>query len=246
MMLQQIVKYINILFLLLLISSIAMFLVFNFNPNLLNNFFKVKDIKIIGTEKTNPYELKKILSQSLSNLITFDKDSAKLLLEEVGWVKRASIKKIYPNTLSINIIESDPFAIFYNKQGIFLIDIDGEIISSNPDINKYESLLTVRGEKAEIKLGEIIKEINISFPEVRNKVNGLEFVDKRRWNLFLSNDLLVKLPDTGINESLKSLKQLFDNKQILDSNIIEVDLRIKGRAIIKVDGEQVKFGLEEV
>ena len=97
MMLQQIVKYINLLFLLLLISSIAMFLVFNFNPNLLNNFFKVNDIRIIGTEKTNPYELKQMLSSSLNNLITFDKDHAKSLLEEVGWVKRASIKKIYPN-----------------------------------------------------------------------------------------------------------------------------------------------------
>ena len=246
MMLQQTVKYINLFFLLLLVSSFAIYLVINFNPYLLNNLFKIKDIKIAGTEKTNPHELKKILSSNISNLITFDKDHAKSLLEEVGWVKRANIKKIYPNTLSINIIESDPFAIFYKNQDIFLIDIDGQIISPNPDINKYESLLTVRGDKAEIKLSEIIKEININFPEVRNKVNGLEFVDKRRWNLFLSNDLLVKLPDTEINESLKNLKKLFDDKQILDSNIIEVDLRIKGRAIIKVDGEQVRFGLEEV
>ena len=246
MMLQQIAKYINILFLLLLISSIAMFLVFNFNPKLLNNFFKIKDIKIIGTEKTNPYELKRILSPSLSNLITFDKDSAKSLLEEVGWVKRASIKKIYPNTLSINIIESEPFAIFYQDQDILLIDIDGQIISPNPDINKFENLMSVRGENAENKLSEIIKEISISFPGVRNKINSLEFVDKRRWNLFLSDNLLVKLPDTEISQSLKNLKQLFDDNQILDSNIIEVDLRIKGRAVIKVDGEQVRFGLEEV
>ena len=246
MMLQQIVKYINIFFLLLLASSFVMFIIINFNPYLLNNFFKVKDIKIVGTKKTNPYELKQILSSNLNNLITFDKDNAKSLLEEMGWVKRANIKKIYPNTISISIIESDPFAIFYNNQDIFLIDIDGEIISPNPDINKYESLLTVRGEKAEVKLSEIIKEININFPEVRNKVNGLEFVDKRRWNLFLSNDLLIKLPDKEINESLKNLKKLFADKQILDSNIIEVDLRIKGRAVIKVDGEKVRFGLEEV
>ena len=246
MMLQQTVKYINLIFILLLVSSFGIFLVISFNPYLLNNFFKIKDFKIVGTEKTDPNELKKILSSNINNLINFDKDHAKSLLEEVGWVKRANIKKIYPNTLSVNIIESDPFAIFYKNQDIFLIDIDGQIISPNPDTSKFDSLLTVRGNKAEIKLSEIIKEININFPEVKSKLNGLEFVDQRRWNLFLSNNLLVKLPDTGINESLKSLKKLFDNKQILDSNIIEVDLRIKGRAIIKVDGEQVKFGLEEV
>jgi len=246
MMLQQIVKYINLLFLLLLVSSLATFVLINFNPYLLDSLFKVKNIKIIGSEKTNPYKLKQILSSNLDNLITLDKDLTKSLLEEVGWVKRVSIKKVYPNTLSINIVESDPFAIFYNDQDIFLIDIDGEIISSNPDINKYKSLLTIRGEKADVKLSKIIKEININFPELKNKVNGLEFVDKRRWNLILSSNLLVKLPDTAINESLKNLKKLFDDNQILDSNIIEVDLRIKGRAVIKVDGEQIRFGLEEV
>tara|TARA_B100000401_G_C52807140_1_gene721669 strand:+ start:302 stop:1042 length:741 start_codon:yes stop_codon:yes gene_type:complete len=246
MMRQQIVKYVNLLFLLLLVSCSVLFLVFKFNPYLLNNFFTIKDIKVIGTEKSDPYELKQILSSNFYSLITFDKDQAKILLEEVGWVKRVNIKKVYPSTLRVNIIESDPFAIFYNNQNIFLIDIDGQIISNNPDMNTYQNLLNIRGEKAEIKLNEIIKEININFPEVINKVKGLELVDKRRWNIILSNDLLVKLPDMNIDESLKNLKTLFEDKQILDSNIIEVDLRIKGRAIFKVDGEQVRFGLEEV
>lgn len=246
MMLQQIVKYINLILLILLISIFTMFLVINFNPYLLNNFFEVKDIRINGTEKTNPDELRQILTPNLNNLVSFDKDHAKSLLEQVGWVKRASIKKIYPNTLIINIIETDPFAIYYDNQNNYLIDIDGQIISSNPDINVYKNLLIVRGEDAKTKLNEIIKEINIYFPDVRNRINELEFIEKRRWNLFLSGNLLIKLPDTEIKESLNNLKKLFEDKQVLESNIIEVDLRIKGRAVIKVDGEQVRFGLEEV
>jgi len=246
MMLQQIVKYINLILLILLISIFTMFLVINFNPYLLNNFFEVKDIRINGTEKTNPDELRQILTPNLNNLISFDKDHAKSLLEQVGWVKRANIKKIYPNTLIINIIETDPFAIYYDNQNNYLIDIDGQIISSNPDINVYKNLLIVRGEDAKTKLNEIIKEINIYFPDVKNRINELEFIEKRRWNLFLSGNLLIKLPDTDVKESLNNLKKLFEDKQVLESNIIEVDLRIKGRAVIKVDGEQVRFGLEEV
>ena len=246
MMLQQIVKYINLILLILLISIFTMFLVINFNPYLLNNFFEVKDIRINGTEKTNPDELRQILTPNLNNLISFDKDHAKSLLEQVGWVKRANIKKIYPNTLIINIIETDPFAIYYDNQNNYLIDIDGQIISSNPDINVYKNLLIVRGEEAKTKLNEIIKEINIYFPDVRNRINELEFIEKRRWNLFLSGNLLIKLPDTDVKESLNNLKKLFEDKQVLESNIIEVDLRIKGRAVIKVDGEQVGFGLEEI
>lgn len=246
MMLQQIVKYINIFFLLMLVLSLAMFLVISFNPFLLNNYFKIKDIEIIGTQKTSPYKLKQLLSPNLSNLITFDKNHAKFLLEEEGWIKRANIKKVYPNTLNISIVESEPFAIFYQNQGIFLIDIDGQIISKNPNIINYKSLFIVRGEKAEIQLNRIIKKININFPEVINKISELEYIENRRWNLILSNSLLIKLPEVEEIESLKNLKKLFEDNQLLDSNIVEVDLRIKGRAIIKVDGERVRFGLEEV
>ena len=60
------------------------------------------------------------------------------------------------------------------------------------------------------------------------------------------DSLLIKLPEVEEIESLKNLKKLFEDNQLLDSNIVEVDLRIKGRAIIKVDGERVRFGLEEV
>ncbi len=246
MMRQQIVKYINLLFFLLLVLSLAIVIMVNFNPHFLNDFFKINNIKIIGTEKTDPEKLKKILSANVNNLINFDQNHAKFLLEEVGWIKRANIKKIYPNTLQIDVIESDPFAILFKYKDIYLIDIDGQVISPNPDIRKYSSLLNVRGEKAETQLSEIIKKININFPELRNNLNELEFIETRRWNLLLSNNLIVKLPDTRVKESLKNLKKLFDDNQILDSNIIEVDLRIEGRAIIKVDGEQVRYGLEEI
>ena len=70
MMLQQIVKYINLILLILLIAIFTMFLVINFNPYLLNNFFEVKDIRINGTEKTSPDELRQILTPNLNNLIS--------------------------------------------------------------------------------------------------------------------------------------------------------------------------------
>ena len=74
----------------------------------------------------------------------------------------------------------------------------------------------------------------------------MEFIERRRWNLIFSNELIVKLPETNIGKSLENLKKLIERDKILKSNIIEVDLRINDRAIIKIDGDKLKVNIEEV
>ena len=74
----------------------------------------------------------------------------------------------------------------------------------------------------------------------------MEFIEQRRWNLIFSNELIVKLPESNIGKSLENLKKLIERDKILKSNIIEVDLRINDRAIIKIDGDKLKVNIEEV
>ena len=74
----------------------------------------------------------------------------------------------------------------------------------------------------------------------------MEFIEKRRWNLILGNNILIKLPESNIEKSLKNLKRLIEKDKILKSNIIEVDLRIDDQAIIKIDGDELKLAIEEV
>ena len=54
------------------------------------------------------------------------------------------------------------------------------------------------------------------------------------------------MPESNIGKSLENLKKLIERDKILKSNIIEVDLRINGRAIIKIDGDKLKVNIEEV
>ena len=84
-----------------------------------------------------------------------------------------------------------------------------------------------------------------SLPPPNNNTAEVEFIERRRWNLIFNNDLLIKLPESKIDNSLKNLKSLIENKKILKSNIIEVDLRINDQAIIKIDGDKLKISIEE-
>ena len=243
---QRKIKIINIVsFSLIFISLTAIFVFLKF-PSLLNNSFQIKNVIIEGSEKSNISEIENNVTEFKGNLIGLNFNSIKEIVESSEWVKRASIKKVLPSTLKINVTENDPYAIYFQEGKSFLIDLDGSIITEI-NLNNYEDdLLFVRGENSPELLEQLIRDISIAFPNLTQTLEEVEFIEKRRWNLKLNNKLLVKLPDEKIQQSLKNLKQLFEEQEVMESNIIEIDLRIQGRAALKVLDGKINYGIDEI
>ena len=128
----------------------------------------------------------------------------------------------------------------------FLIDLDGTIITQISDQSIDTSMIQILGEKANENLESLIKSINIHFPELINDIKSLEYIELRRWNMKLRRDLKIKFPDEKIDQSIINLKRLFVEQNVSESNIIEIDLRIHGRASVKVLEGKVKFGVDEI
>ena len=221
----KITNIISVCLLLILFSAIFIFLKF---PSLINNPFQIKHVIIEGSKKSDKSEIENDVIKFPDNIIDLNFNSIKELLESKEWVKRASIKKVLPSTLKINVTENDPYAIYFQEGKSFLIDLDGSIITEINLDNYDDDLLIIRGENSPELLEKLIKDINIAFPNLIQNLKELEFIEKRRWNLKLNNKLLVKLPEENIQQSLKNLKLLFEEQEVMQSNIIEIDLRIQG------------------
>ena len=69
-------------------------------------------------------------------------------------------------------------------------------------------------------------EINLNFI-------SFSLVDDRRWNINLKNGVKILLPETNILETLKMLKKIDIEYNILNGNFVEIDLRIHGKYFIK-------------
>ena len=239
-------KIINIVSFSLIFIFLIVIIVFLKFPSLLNNSFQIKNVIIEGSEKSNISEIENNVTEFKGNLIGLNFNSIKEIVESSEWVKRASIKKVLPSTLKINVTENDPYAIYFQEGKSFLIDLDGSIITEI-NLNNYEDdLLFVRGENSPELLEQLIRDISITFPNLTQTLEEVEFIEKRRWNLKLNNKLLVKLPDENIQQSLKNLKQLFEEQEVMESNIIEIDLRIQGRAALKVLDGKINYGIDEI
>ena len=215
-------------------------------PQLFPNIFEIKHIKVIDSQQSKETDIREKISNLSDNLLLLDKQILQNEIEQVPWVKRANIKKIFPNKIQVQVIENDPYAIFLNEGVPFLIDLDGTIITQISDQSIDTSMIQILGEKANENLESLIKSINIHFPELLNDIKSLEYIELRRWNMKLKRDLKIKFPDEKIDQSIINLKRLFVEQNVTESNIIEIDLRIHGRASVKVLEGKVKFGVDEI
>ena len=242
----QIVKYTNIISIVFICIFMLIGLSYFYYPQLFPNIFEIKHIKVIDSQKSKENDIREKINNLSDNLLFLDKQILQNEIEEVPWVKRANIKKIFPNKIQVQVIENDPYAIFLNEGVPFLIDLDGTIITQISDQSIDTDMIQILGEKANENLESIIKSINIHFPELINDIKSLEYIELRRWNMKLKRDLKIKFPDEKIDQSIINLKRLFVEQNVSESNIIEIDLRIHGRASVKVLEGKVKFGVDEI
>ena len=246
MMQVQIVKYTNIISIIFICIFMLTGLSYFYYPQLFPNIFEIKHIKVIDSQQSKETDIREKISNLSHNLLLLDKQILQNEIEQVPWVKRANIKKIFPNKIQVQVIENDPYAIFLNEGVPFLIDLDGTIITQISDQSIDTSMIQILGEKANENLESLIKSINIHFPELLNDIKSLEYIELRRWNMKLRRDLKIKFPDEKIDQSIINLKRLFVEQNVSESNIIEIDLRIHGRASVKVLEGKVKFGVDEI
>ena len=87
-------------------------------PNIVSKYFTIKTVIINGSVNSDENQIRKSVIKYKANLIEPNSLKIKDSVESNAWVKRASVKKIFPSTLLIEIIENDPFAIYKRKKFI--------------------------------------------------------------------------------------------------------------------------------
>ncbi len=195
--------------------------------------FRVENILVEGRKHTDPDILLALINIEKGDpIFSFNPDGARSQIEKIGWVKSVRIERHLPSMIYISITERKPLALQQDKDGLSLIDIDGEVIT-NTDLDKFKDLLMVSGKGAAKNASQLINLLD-STPELKHKVDSAKFIDERRWNLYLTDGKLIKLPQDDIDLAIQNIMQHQNKNGILDSDSIKIiDARYKGRLIIR-------------
>ena len=213
----------------ILIYFFLLFLVGSINNINIDNlkFQSIKNINVTGLEnEDNSIISKKIKNLKLNNIYLINKKDLNTLIESNNLVEKYFIFKKYPSSLDINIDKTSFLARISKNGKIYDLGSNGKLIE-----NKYSNnqLPFVFGNPEIIEffnIKKIIDESQISFEEIES----LYFFLSKRWDLKLRNNIIIKLPNDNVKESLKLASEFLHNNEFKDIKII--DARIKNQIIL--------------
>ncbi len=155
-------------------------------------------------------------------------------IKENNWVKEIHLNTNYKDTLFIRIKEYKPIGIYFFNKKYFVFDKNGKIIDQIfiTDFTN-QSLLIFKGNSSNLKANSLINFLKNNDFENKYHIESLEFINKRRWDINLYNDVKLMLSEEDPNKSIQNFIMIQNKLSKKDINNIKTyDLRNLKKTIL--------------
>jgi cell division protein FtsQ len=193
----------------------------------------IDQVEIKGQSETSEVDvLSKLALGDFPSIVTLDVTGARERIESLPWVKEATLRKVYPDTLQIELKERKPFAVWQRASGFALIEKGGRVISNQVGA-RYASLPMVVGEGADLRAEEFVALME-EFPSLKPEVKAGVLVSNRRWNVVLTNGVEIMLPEEDPAAALIQAVALDDGHGVFSREIAAIDMRLSSRLVFRL------------
>jgi cell division protein FtsQ len=194
--------------------------------------FGISEIAIAGEREAGRQDIIALAGiTDRSSLLLIDAARMRTRLMTNPWIAQATVLKLYPGRLRIEITERKPFALWQKDGEVSLIAADGTVLE--PFVpQRFATLPQVVGPGAERAAQDFLGLV-ARYPEIAESVEASVLVAERRWNLHLKNGVEVLLPEREPERALTTLVDLNRAKKLLARDIVVVDLRLSDRVTVR-------------
>jgi cell division protein FtsQ len=195
--------------------------------------FNITDLTVTGHNQLTKEEvLAAARVTGRSSLLFLDADATRERLKANSWIADATVRKLLPGQLQIEIKEREPFALWQKDRRVSVIANDGTVLEGFV-APQLLMLPLVVGRGAETRAKDFLALLD-RVPAVRDQVRASILVGERRWNLRLKNGLDIRLPETEVAGSLEHLAKLDREAKLLTRDITLIDMRLADRVTVRL------------
>ena len=155
-------------------------------------------------------------------------------VESVGWVQRARVIRLFPDTLVIAVTERPLLAVWQHAGRTVVVTNNGAV-AGQVDPRRFAKLPLIVGEGANSAAGPFIQLLQ-NHPRLWSHAAALVRVDQRRWDVKLADGGVVSLPATNTEAALRRLEALDDASHVLKLRVARVDLRDPEMIVVRPRG----------
>lgn len=195
--------------------------------------FNIADLRVTGQSQLTKEEV--LASAGVtgrSSLLFLDADATRERLKANAWIADATVRKLLPGQLQIEIKEREPFALWQKNRRVSVIADDGTVLEGFV-APQLLTLPLVVGRGAEKRAKNFLALLDRA-PAIRDQVRASILVGERRWNLRLKSGLDVRLPETEVAAALEHLLTLDREAKLLTRDIAVIDMRLSDRVTVRL------------
>jgi cell division protein FtsQ len=199
--------------------------------------FRVEEIYVEGRHRTPREDLVAALQvQRGDPIFGIDLAATRQRLEEISWVKSATLERSLPGEVHILLTERDPIAIWQNEGHYYLVDKEGLVVGDQ--VQDFPDLPLIVGEGAPDHASALLSML-ASEPDLQKRVKAAQWVSGRRWNLTFDrtqDGIDVRLPEESPTDSWHELAQIEREQQVMERKITLIDMRLPDRLVLRSTG----------
>lgn len=128
------------------------------------------------------------------SFFTVDLEQARKAFENVPWVRKAMVRREFPNRLSVDLFEHEPVAYWGHESESRLVNRQGEVFSANFGELDTEDLPHLTGPDAESQ--RVLKMYELLSPEFEKlmlHLQSLELTARGSWRAHMKNGASLEL-----------------------------------------------------
>ncbi|NMM37136.1 MAG: cell division protein FtsQ/DivIB [Glaciimonas sp.] len=209
--------------------------------------FMLKTIRVVGADAMQLHHVNRLTIKGAAiprikgNFFTTNLDTARMAFEGVPWVRKATVRREWPNKLVVTIEEHEPLGT-WGENGR-LVSVKGDVFTANlAEAEENGSLPEFNGpEGAEKEVIARFDEFKQWLAPIRLAPESIQLSDRYAWTVKLNNGIAVEL---GREQSRAMMRERVNRfvgvypqlVALLQNRIESVDMRYPNGLALKVSG----------
>ena len=208
--------------------------------------FAIKMIHVYGMEKTELRHVNALTVRSTAlprlkgNFFTANLDSVRAAFESVPWVRRASVRREWPDKLIVTIEEHQPLGTWRDDGR--LVSVKGDVFTANmAEAEEDGELLKFYGpDGSEKNVVERYDELRTGFAKLNLVPEMVQLSDRYAWSVRMKNGMTVEFgreQNTTTTELMNRLVGIYPQlAERLRNRIQSIDMRYPNGLALKASG----------
>lgn len=196
--------------------------------------FMVRLMAIDGASESVQADIHEIFPYDLpASSFDLDLPAIRTMLEELPAVAQANVRIRQGGVLAVEIAERQPVALWRTRDGIDVVDIEGESIARVTSRAARPDLPVMTGDGAASHVAQALDILQAARP-LGQDIRGLVRMGERRWDLVLHDGKRILLPEDEPVRALERVIVLSAAHDMLERDLVAIDMRIGARPTVRL------------